>query len=196
MTRQDVIRIFRDPPILETGRLILRRIEDADYVDMYDYSKREDVTRYLLWSPHPSPRYTKGYVHSLRHQYRNGQFYDWAIILKGGPMIGTVGFTRLDPQNNCGEIGYVLNPRFHGRGYATEAARAVLKFGFVHLGLNRIEAHYMAENLASRRVMEKLGMRYEGTLRQSMRVKGVYRDIGICAITRSEYVVPVREKHR
>ena len=56
------------------------------------------------------------------------------------------------------------------------------------MGLNRIEAHYMAENLASRRVMEKLGMRYEGTLRQSLRVKGIYRDIAICAVTRDEYL--------
>lgn len=187
MTKQDIIRIFRDPPVLETERLILRRIEESDYLDMYDYSRREDVTRYLLWSPHPSPDYTRGYVHSLRHQYRNGEFYDWAIILRGGGMIGTVGFTRLDPQNNCGELGYVISPRYHGKGIATEAASVVLRFGFQRLGLNRIEARYMAENLASRRVMEKLGMRFEGIHRQSMRVKGVYRDIGVCAITRADY---------
>lgn len=188
MNKHELTRIFRSPPVLECRRLILRKIECRDYVDMYDYSRREDVTRYLLWSPHPSLSYTKGYIHTLQHHYKNGDFYDWAITVKEGGMIGTVGFTRLDFQNNCGEIGYVLNPRYHGRGYATEAASAILRFGFTRLGLNRIEAHYMAENLASRRVMEKLGMHYEGTLRQSMRVKGIYRDIGICAITRAEYV--------
>lgn len=187
MNKNDLTKIFRSPPVLQCRRLILRKIESGDTADMYDYSRREDVTRYLLWSPHPNLLYTKGYIHSLQHCYKQGIFYDWAIVLPSGRMIGTVGFTKLDFTNNVGEIGYVLNPRYHGQGYATEAAAEVLRFGFERLGLHRIEAHYMAENAASRRVMERIGMRYEGMHRQSLRVKGAYRDIGICAITAPEY---------
>ena len=102
-------------------------------------------------------------------------------------MIGTCGFTRFDFRHNFGEIGYVVNPDYHGRGIATEAVRAVIGFGFENLALNRIECRFMMGNDASRKVMEKNGMSFEGTIRQGMLVKGVYRDIGICSILQSEY---------
>lgn len=102
-------------------------------------------------------------------------------------MIGTCGFAKLDDRNAVGEIGYVLNKAFHHKGYASEAASAVIEFGFHKLGLNRIEGRYMAENQASRHVMERCGMTYEGTLRQLMLVRGEYRDIGLCALLKRDY---------
>ena len=87
-------------------------------------------------------------------------------------MIGTCGFTRFDYSNNSAEIGYVINPEFRGRGIAGEAARRVIRFGFDELGLNRIEAKYMDGNVASRKVMEKIGMKYEGTMRGSLKIGG------------------------
>ncbi|MBQ3178700.1 MAG: GNAT family N-acetyltransferase, partial [Clostridia bacterium] len=85
------------------------------------------------------------------------------------------------------EIGYVLNPSYWGMGIAPEAVSAVLRFGFTELHLHRIEARYMTGNTASRRVMEKVGMTYEGTARESMFVKGDFVSVGTCAILRSEY---------
>lgn len=191
MNSSDISRIFRTPPTLETKRLVLRMIGRGDACDMHDYSSREDVTRYLLWSPHPSLAYTRGYIRAVCKHYRAGDYHDWAIVSKeDSHMIGTIGFTRIDTQNRVGEIGYVINPRYAGHGFATEAGRLVLKFGFEKLGLNRIEARYMVENTASRRVMEKIGMTYEGTARSLMFVKGKYRDISICAITRDDYLSP------
>ena len=102
-------------------------------------------------------------------------------------MIGTCGFTKFDfPHDSC-EIGYVLNPDFHGKGYATEAAECVADFGFFSLGAHRIEARFMQGNDASLRVMERLGMTFEGYRRESMLVKGKYRTIGTCAILREEW---------
>jgi ribosomal-protein-alanine N-acetyltransferase len=101
-------------------------------------------------------------------------------------MVGTCGFAAIDNENNVGELGYVLNPKLWGLGIAVEAGQAIIGFGFNELGLNRIEAKYIVGNTASRRVMEKLGMKYEGTMRSSMLIKGIYRDIGICSILKSE----------
>lgn len=181
-------KIFRPFPIIETPRLRLRKLDRQDSADMYEYACREETTRYLLWNPHPSIGYTKSYLIMVQRMYRNGGYYDWAVVEKeSGKMIGTCGFSRLDERHGVGEVGYVLNAAFHHRGYATEAASAVIEFGFRKLGLNRIEARYMAENEASRQVMERCGMTYEGTLRQLMLVRGHYRDIGLCALLKEDY---------
>lgn len=189
MKRESIKKIFSHIPVLETENLILRKIDLDDVTDFYEYAKEPSVTKYLTWSPHPDKAYTYDYIYYLRDRYKSGDFYDWAIVKKdSGKMIGTCGFTRFDYPNNSAEVGYVLNPDYHGFGIATEAAARVIRFGFEILGLNRIECKYIIGNNASRRVMEKNGMTYEGIRREGMLIKGMYRDIGICSILRSEYV--------
>lgn len=188
MTREEISRIFRNPPILDTARLYLRKMNKTDSADMYEYSCREDVTRYLLWSPHPSEAYTAKYLAYLQSRYRAGDFYDWAVVVREtDKMIGTCGFTRLNIDSNSAEIGYVLNPEYWGYGFAPEAVRAVMRFGFNELRLNRIEAKYMVGNERSVRVMEKVGMTREGINREAIHVKGRYVSVGVCSILRSEY---------
>lgn len=188
MNREELQRTFRDPPQLQTRRLLLRKMLKTDYRDMYEYACQEQVTQYLLWRPHDSEAYTYKYLQYIQSRYRAGDFYDWAIVVKGqNKMIGTCGFTEFNTEANSAEIGYVLNPSYWGGGLAPEAVSAVLQFGFVDLRLNRIEAKYMEGNHRSRRVMEKVGMRYEGTNRESMHVKGRYVSVGVCAILRGEY---------
>lgn len=188
MIKDDVTKVFRNIPVLETEHLILRKMDKKDADDMYDYAKRTDTTRYLLWNPHPDRKFSYQYLVYLNHQYKVGEFHDWAVVDKdSGRMIGTCGFTRFDYQNDGAEIGYVLNPDFWGRGYATEAVQRVIRFGFDYLGLHRIEAKYMEENIASRRVMEKCGMIFEGIRRDGILVKGRYVSVGVCSILRNEY---------
>ncbi len=189
MKRETVCSVFSHMPTLRTSRLILRQMRVADAEDMYSYARKEEVTTYLLWSPHPSRQYTEDYLKYLRGRYALGEFYDWAVIEKeSGRMIGTCGFTRFDFPHNCGEIGYVLNPEYHGRGYGTEAAERVMRFGFEVLELHRIEAKFMKGNEASLHVMEKLGMSFEGYRRDAMLVKNAYRTIGVCAVLRDEFM--------
>ena len=189
MEKLDILNCFKDPPTLRTGRLILRRLLKSDAADMYEYSSDPNVTRFLLWDPHTSIKYTTRYLAYLQSRYKAGEFYDWAVIdRKSGKMIGTCGFTSFDFQNNSAEVGYVLNPAYWHRGIAPEALAEVLHFAFMILGLNRVEAKYMVGNTDSRRVMEKVGMKFEGVARSSMYVKGRYVSIGVCAILRSEYI--------
>lgn len=184
-----VKRVFSRTPNLETPRLLLRKMKISDAKDMYEYACRLDVTQYLLWSPHPDFEHTKSYLSFLQKQYKNGEFYDWAIILKAkNKMIGTCGFTAIDTLNNSAEIGYVVNPDYKNIGIATEAVSAVLRFGFAEMDFNRIEARYIIGNSASRRVMEKCGMNFEGIHASSIYVKEKYADIGVCAILREKYM--------
>ena len=188
MKRENISAIFVKMPTLETERLILRPMLVSDADDMYDYASREEVTRYLLWSPHTSKKNTQDFLRYIRTSYGLGDFYDWAVVEKeSGRMIGTCGFTRFDFPHNVCEIGYVLNPDFHGKGYATEAARRVIDFAFSRLEVHRVEAKFMKGNNASLRVMEKLGMTFEGYRRDSMLVKGKYRTIGVSSLLYEEW---------
>lgn len=188
MNKESLCRIFSHIPELQTERLLLRGMRASDSADMYDYARRPEVTEYLLWRPHSDVHYTRRYLEYLGGRYRIGAHYEWAVVHKEtGRMIGTCGFARVETAHNCAELGYVLHPDFHGHGLMTEAAARVLQFGFNVLGLNRIEARYMVGNDASRRVMDRLGMLFEGIQRSAMLVKGRYRDIATCAILAKDY---------
>lgn len=188
MKKEKICSVFSSIPTLHTDRLTLRRLGAADVDDMFDYAKRRDVTEHLRWYPHQSKKYTSDYLRYISARYKLGDFYDWAVVEKeSGKMIGTCGFTSFDLPHDSAEIGYVLNPEFHGKGYATEAATRVLEFGFSELSLHRIEARFMKENTASLRVMEKLGMTLEGYRRDGMLIKEKYRTIGVCSILCHEW---------
>jgi ribosomal-protein-alanine N-acetyltransferase len=191
--KKDILyKLFSRIPTLETDRLILRGMQVSDAEDMYAYARRPSVTQYLTWNPHTDLAETREYLTYVGQRYRTGDFYDWAVVDKEsgrgeGRMIGTCGFTSFNCPHDSAEIGYVLNPDYQGRGLATEAVRRVLEFGFVDLGLHRIEAHFMEGNDASRRLMERVGMTFEGYARESMRIKGRFCTVGTCAVLRQEY---------
>ncbi len=189
MQKASVFKLFSKIPTLTTARLTLRQMKPSDYLDMYDYARQPRVTTYLLWEPHKSADVTHDYLRYIQGRYRVGDFYDWAVVdNQTKKMIGTCGFTTLDFHNNCAEIGYVLHPDYWGKGIAAEAVRRVMEFGFMELNVHRMEARYIDGNDASRRVMEKCGMKFEGIRRSSLYVKGTYQDIGCCAILSDEYM--------
>lgn len=191
MKRETVYDLFSHIPALETPRLLLRRIAVGDAADMFDYARREEVTRYLMWNPHTDIRMTTDYLRYLQQRSRIGDFYDWAVVERqSGRMIGTCGFSRFDFNHDVGEIGYVINPDFQGKGYATEAVERVIAFGFAQLPLHRIEAVFIEGNERSRRVMENVGMTFEGYRREGMLIKRAYRTVGVCSILRDEAMGP------
>jgi ribosomal-protein-alanine N-acetyltransferase len=103
-------------------------------------------------------------------------------------LIGTCGFISWDKSRNCAEIAYALSQPYWHRGLMTEAATAVADFGFRTMGIYRLQAYCDPANIGSNRVMEKLGMRYEGTLRAYFLIKGDYRDMKVYSILRSEWL--------
>ena len=161
----------------------------SDWRDLYDYARDPEVSKYLTWSYYESERDAVRYLSYVLPRYKRGEYYDWALIDRAtGKMIGTCGFTSFDLPSNSAEVGYVLTRARWGEELIPEALRAVIRFGFISLGLHRIEARYIVGNEKSLRVMQKVGMKYEGVLRDSMFVKGEYVSVGVAAILRDEFV--------
>lgn len=180
--------IFKDIPTLYTARLILRRMRKSDIDDIFDYAHNPETSKFLLWYPHQTVNDTRFYYRNVDKRYKEGKFFDWAIEEKAsGRMIGTCGFTDINELDRKAEVGYVINPRHKGKGYATEALMRVLEFGFLELNFERIEARYIIGNDRSLRVMEKCFMKHEGIQRHSILAKGRFFDVGVCAILSSEF---------
>ncbi len=101
-------------------------------------------------------------------------------------LVGAIGL-RIEPDHACAELGYWIGKPYWRTGYATEAAAATVAFGFNDLRLNRIHAHHFGGNTASGRVLQKLGMKHEGCLRQHVRKWGAYEDVELYGIMASEW---------
>jgi putative acetyltransferase len=171
----------------ETERLILRNFSRGDLDDFYEYAKNPDVGPNAGWEPHKSKAYSKKV---MKEQFL-GNAHAFGIVLREtGKLIGSIGLVEDRKRQNLGAMmmGYALGEPYWGRGFMTEAARAVLQYGFADLELKLVSAYCYPHNARSRNVMEKLGMSYEGTLRQSdMLYDGRVLDNLCFSITRAEY---------
>ncbi len=178
-----------DLPTLKTERLLLRKITLKDAKDMFEYTSDPEVAKYTLWYAHQSISESKYFIKSVIEQYHNHQGADWGIVHQADQkFIGTCGFTEWVNLDDRGEIGYNLSRKYWGKGYMLEAVRAILSFGFSQMHLNRIQARCKIANVASARVMEKVGMKYEGTLRQYIFAKGAYHDLKLYSILKQEFL--------
>lgn len=191
----EVEEIYSALPRLETDRLILRKLtlEDAD--DMFFYCSNEAVSEYVTWDTHQTLSDTDKFIRFVLDKYEKHQVAPWGIEYKGnGRFIGTIDFISWQPNQKIAEIGYVLSQDYWGQGLMTEAAREVIKFGFEHMNLVRIQARCFVENIGSARVMEKAGMSFEGIIRKGLFIKGKHRDGKLYSIVKEEMplVSPVR----
>ncbi|MBR6301097.1 MAG: GNAT family N-acetyltransferase [Clostridia bacterium] len=178
-------RIFSDLPVLETSRLRLRPLKMGDAQDMFRYASDPEVSRHVLWETHESLRDSRRVLRGALRQYRRGEPSSYAVERRSDHrMIGTIGFMWVNLEHRSGEVGYSFARDCWGQGYATEALRAVLQFGFDTLRLHRIEAQHEVDNPASGRVMEKCGMQCEGVLRGRVFNKGHFSDVKLYAILR------------
>jgi len=179
---------FARLPVVETERLILRKMRMSDASDVYRYAKDPEVARHVLWEAHRSLWETRDYIRFLIYQYRNGDPGSWAITLREtGRVIGTIGYMNYHADNATVEVGYSLSREQWGKGLMTEALDAVIGETFRVLKLHRIEAMHFTDNPASGRVMEKCGMRHEGHMRERICCKGVFRDVEMWAILRRDW---------
>ena len=187
-TVAEVREVLKDLPTLETERLILRKMVLNDAEAVFAYASDSEVSRYTLWETHRSIEDSRAFLEFATQKYENGGEPDWGIVYRGnGCLVGACGLVNWEAEHARAEVGFVLSREYWGRGLMSEAVRAILRFGFERMNLNRIEARCIAENAASARVMEKAGMFYEGTLRQREYIKGTYRDIKLYAILKKGF---------
>lgn len=154
---------------LETGRLLLRQFTMEDAESMYrNWASEDAVTKYLTWPPHSNVEVTKAVLRDWVEGYQSAAYYHWAIALKEtGELIGSITVVKIQEKTAGAELGYCIGSRWWGRELMPEAGRAVVRYLFESVGFRRIAATHARENLKSGRVMQKIGMKYEGTLRQA-----------------------------
>jgi RimJ/RimL family protein N-acetyltransferase len=173
-----------------TERLVLRPFEADDLQALYAIQSRPEVVRYLYWGVRTLDEVRTVLAERLR-QVRiadEGEKLNLAVQRRDtGALVGDVNLVWLSRQHRQGEIGFVLHPDHHGRGFAVEAADIMLRLGFEELGLHRIIGRCDGRNAASARVMEKLGMRREAHLRQNEIVKGEWTDEMVYAMLADEW---------
>lgn len=174
--------------ILETERLILRPLDLHDAPVIQVLASHPDIAATTLNIPHPYPAgAAEAFIQSLIDKRDSSPDIELGITRKADHLlIGKISL-RPDKRHQRAEIGYWIGVPYWNQGYTTEAARRLVDYGFAELGLRRIYASYFSHNIASRRVMEKVGMSYEGTLRQHIERFGRFYDLGYCGILRSEW---------
>ncbi|MBN2554345.1 MAG: GNAT family N-acetyltransferase [Anaerolineales bacterium] len=175
------------PPNITTARLILRpfTLENAPTVAALAGDRRVAETTQNI--PHPYSRDDAlAWIGSQLERFKEGGEVVFAIEHQPDKaLLGAIGLV-LKPEHSAGELGYWIGVPFWGNGYCTEAAQAVLDYGFHSLALHRIMARHFTKNPASGRVMQKIGMRYEGCLRQSVLKWGEYQDVSVYAILHAD----------
>jgi RimJ/RimL family protein N-acetyltransferase len=174
-------------PELTTDRLLLRPFTMDDVERVTELLQTPDVAATTLYVPYPySSEDAATWIVTHPHAAGLGQALNWAICHReNGLLIGSIGM-EISGYHQRGMIGYWMGVPYWGQGFTSEAAQAVVNYGFETLDLHRIEATCMPHNIGSSRVMEKAGMTYEGTLREYYRKDDGFRDAAIYAVLRSE----------
>lgn len=174
---------------IETERLILRRFKYSDNETM----RKNWVSDRNIQSMYREPVYTteeevKELLDRYISSYENSDYYRWAIIDKDScECIGQIAYYFVDSNNEFAEIEYCISSAFQCRGLATEATKAVIAYGFDKINLNKVQICTMDINSASKKVIEKCGFVYEGTLREFFIINGKHIGRLYFSILRSEY---------
>jgi RimJ/RimL family protein N-acetyltransferase len=173
---------------LRTARLLLRSLEREDVPALVRMAGAKEIAATTLNIPHPyAEADALTFLAKANEDFRAGRSASFGIsIPPGRELCGGVGLTLADAHKHA-ELGYWIGVPFWGKGYATEAAAAVVEFGFGTLRLNRIFAHHFAGNAGSQRVLEKIGMRHEGQFRQHIRKWDQFIDIENYGVLAEEF---------
>ncbi|MEU5431798.1 GNAT family protein [Streptomyces sp. NPDC020719] len=178
-------------PSLHTARLRLRAFEDADANDLFALHSDAYVLRCWDAPPWSDRVRAEAFVAACRQMAQEGTGARLAVDrVSDGAFIGWCGLNRWNPDYRSASLGYCFGDAAWGHGYATEAARALLRWAFDTLDLNRVQAETDTRNVASARVLEKLGFVREGTLRQDCVVNGDVSDSWVYGLLRREWQPP------
>lgn len=171
---------------LTTERLILRGFREEDLDDFYGYAKNPNIGPNAGWKPHESKEES---LEILRHFIEKKEV--WAIVDKDtDKVIGSIGLHNDERRNNSKVkmLGYVLDEAYWGKGLMTEAAKRVIKYAFEDLDLDLVSVYHFPFNIGSKRVIQKCGFHYEGTLRLASTIyDGSIYDNACYSLTKEEY---------
>ena len=176
-------------PVLETARLRLRPLQDTDRSAIQQAAAARAIADTMISIPHPYPAdEAKRYIARKQAERNTGRTFAFVIAeKKEGTFCGIVEVRDIDREHSVGELSFWLAVDVWGRGYMSEVVKAVVRYGFEGLQLNRLYAYHMLRNQASGRVLERNGFKQEGLLRQCVQKWGQFEDVALCAILRQEW---------
>ncbi|MGI8509052.1 MAG: GNAT family N-acetyltransferase [Gemmatimonadaceae bacterium] len=179
---------FDPQPDLVTARLRLRPFIPADAFAVQALAGAYEVANTTLTIPHPYPEgAAEGWIATHGPAWAARKAVTYAITDVTGTLVGAIGLA-LVPAHASAEVGYWIGVPAWGRGYATEAAAALFDHAFGALGVHRIEGRHFTRNAASGRVMQKLGMRLEGVMREAVRRRATFEDLAVYAVLGPEWM--------
>lgn len=180
---------MRYQPSLQTDRLRLRPFIADDAATVAELAGTGAMAEATISIPHPfSLTAAKTWITSLPHLFRSGLAVHFAVCTtESNELIGCFALKNLDKTHQHAELECWIGAPWQRQGYATEAAKAVLAFGFEQLNLNRIYGYYLISEPNAATLLEKLGLQQEGIMRQAVHKKSGYKDLGIFAILADEY---------
>jgi ribosomal-protein-alanine N-acetyltransferase len=175
-------------PQLETGRLILRKIVPTDADDLFRIFSDPEVVRYWSCRPYTSVEQARRLIEDMAEAVHCGTGIQWAITLRNDErLIGKCGYNEWRKRHRRGDISYIVAREHWGKGIVSEALRAVLDYGFDHVNLHSVEAGVTPGNDASTRMLERLGFRLEGHLRESFWADDMFVDSLIYSLLRMDW---------
>jgi RimJ/RimL family protein N-acetyltransferase len=179
---------MKQQPTLETTRLILRPFKMSDATAVQKLAGDRSIADKVQNIPHPyEDGVAEEWISTHRPGFEAGELATFAAVLRTeSELIGAIGLTIV-PQFDRAVLGYWIGKPYWGNGYCTEAGRAIMKYGFLDLKLNRVYASHLTRNPVSGKVMQKLGMIHEGRLREHTKKWDVFEDLELYGILRHEW---------
>lgn len=175
-------------PVIYATRIRLRHLEVSDTDSLFEIFSDREALRFWSWKPYTERAQAEKLLAEIHEHFRQKTLFQWGIARKADDkIIGTTTLFRLDEQSRRAEIGYILNRRFWGNGFAGEALTALLDFAFEKMNLHRIEADIEPRNAASVKTVERLGFKREGLLRERWIVGGELQDSLVYGLLRSDW---------
>ena len=176
-------------PNLETQRLLLRPLTPDDAATVARLAGKREIAHTTISIPHPySEDQSREWITAHAGQSATCKEIVFGVVTRDdAQLIGAVGLRELDTEHSQAELGFWIAVQAWGKGYATEATGRVIRYAFEELKINRVYAHYMVRNPASGKVLENLGLRREGLLRQRVRKWGVFEDVLLMAILHDDW---------
>lgn len=175
-------------PIIETKRLLLRKVTSEDAMSIYKYLSNKEVMKYVGLEPYKSVEDTLDEIAWYQSILEKKTGIRWGITLKGkGEVIGSCGFLNTSSQHYRSEIGFELSNEYWGQGIASEAIQAVIQYGFENFELNRIEALIEPANIPSQKLVKRCGFIREGLLREYEFTCGKFDDLYMYSLLKKDF---------
>jgi len=188
---QNINHLFNPFPVQETKRCILAPITEKDQRDVFQIYSNRDVMKYMQRNPIQSIEEALELIHKWNQLLVDNAGVRWGVYLKTSPniLIGTIALQYWNKSSHSIELGADLHQEYWGQGLAFEFTQPAIEFAFEKLELNRVELRCNPNNMASKRIAEKFGFTFEGTLRQFVYIEGKgYDDESVYSLLRSEYL--------